>query len=113
MTPNPNVPGEMVCYDPGHQGKGPHAYPYVHMVWAYRASDLVAVQNKQRQPWQVTPYATWTFDTPFAVPGRFVSGVAYDETNQRIFLSMGEQDAPRPLVHVFKLALTPPASAGL
>jgi len=105
LTPDPSAPGDSLCYDPARGGKGPHGYPYVHMIWAYNASDLVAVKNGQKQPWQVLPYATWSFETPFAIPARVVTGVAYDAANQRIFMSMGEQDAPRPLIHVFDIQL--------
>jgi hypothetical protein len=105
LTPNPDAPTEPLCYDTARNGKGPHAPPYIHKVWAYSVHDLIAVKNGQKQPWQVLPYATWSFDTPFSISARNVTGVAYDEATQRVFLSMGEQDAPRPLIQVFKLKL--------
>lgn len=111
-TPNPQVPGESICYDPARGDKGPHAYPYVSKVWAYSATDLVAVKNRQKQPWQIVPYATWTFETPFGVPSHVPTGVAYDEVNQRIFVAMSGQDGPRPLVHVFDLKLAALATGG-
>jgi hypothetical protein len=106
LTPDPTAPGDSLCYDPARGGKGPHGYPYVHMIWAYNARDLVAVKNGQREPWQVVPYATWSFETPFSIPAHVVTGVAYDPAQQRIFLSMGEQDAPRPLIHVFDIQVS-------
>jgi len=109
--PDPNAPGEVLCYDPASGSKGGHAYPYVHYVWAYDANDLVKVKNGQLLNWQVRPYATWSFETPFADIRRAVNGVAYDPSTKRVFVSMGEQDRPRPLIAVFRLQVgttTPP-----
>jgi hypothetical protein len=79
-------------------------------VWAYDANDLLRVKNGQLRPHEVRPYTVWSFDTPFQVIGRDVNGAAYDPTTRLLYVSLGEQDAPRPLVHVWRRvgAGTPP-----
>lgn len=96
------------CTDPITSDKGQHAYPYNYQVWAYDLNDLVAVKNGTKNPWDVTPYATWTL----SLPNSFVSlngigGVAYDEKNQTIYLSQMKADvdgySSRSLIHAYKV----------
>lgn len=96
-------PNEMWCYDPAAGSKGGHAFPYAHYVWAYDANDFVKVKNGQLLNWQVRPYATWSFDTPFPHIRKGIGGVAFDPVSKRVYVSMSEQDAPRPLIQVFRL----------
>ena len=104
MTPYPPAAGtENWCYDPVNLNKGTHGYPYAHFVYAYDANELVAVKNGQKAPWQVVPYATWTFDVPFQYGQRVIEGVAYDSATKRIYLTAGNGDTDKPLVHVFKV----------
>jgi hypothetical protein len=104
LTPYPGAPqSENWCYDPVNFDKGTHGYPYTHFVYAYDANDLVAVKNGQKQPWQVEPYATWSFDLPFQYAQRVIAGVAYDSETKRVFLTAANGDGDKPLVHVFTI----------
>jgi hypothetical protein len=104
MTTYPGAPlSETWCYDPVNLDKGTHGYPYAHFVYAYDANDLVAAKNGSKAPWEVMPYATWQFDVPFEYGQRVLEGVAYDPAAKRIFLTAGNGDTYKPLVHVFKV----------
>jgi len=113
--------GGHFCYDPPGSSKGNHiGPPYVTRVWAFDANDLVAVKNGTKAMWDVRPYAQWDVTMPFAttatatdpVNAKHVGGTAYDPATKRLYLSMTEQDAPRPLIQVFKVnvgtVVTPP-----
>jgi hypothetical protein len=101
-------PGPGRCYDPVNADKGTHAYPYRYWVWAYDASDLVAVKNQQKNPWDIVPYAMWGLDLPFA-PGRnTVQGATYDPATQRIYVSASGADPGGgfffgPIIHAFQV----------
>jgi hypothetical protein len=109
--------GSIYCYDPVNSAKAPHAYPYVYRIWAYNAQDLLKVKNGvinpatgvSYKPWDITPYAIWNLDLPFANGDGTILGAAYDSSTQRIFISQqgGERygEAPFPVIHVFKIAL--------
>jgi hypothetical protein len=101
------------CSDPADDSKGVHGYPYVYQVWAYDANDLLAVKNRSKPESRPQPYAIWTFELPFEHPKstHFLGGAAYDPKTQRIYLSQLRGDAPRPLIHVFKVAGTAPSPA--
>ena len=102
MTPYPGAPqSEKWCYDPVNHDKGTHGYPYAHFVYAYDANDLVAVKNGTKERWSLIPQ-TWTFDVPMQYGQRVIDGVAYDPATKRIFLTAGNGDTYKPLVHVFK-----------
>jgi hypothetical protein len=97
------------CGDPTNGSKGEHAYPYAAYVWAYNANDLAAVRSGSKQPWQITPYATW------ALPGlsgnsEYTGSAAYDPATGRIFVSEMYGDGERPTIHVYKVNIgtTPP-----
>lgn len=76
------------CGDPTSPYQGDHAFPYRFQVWAYDATDLLAVKNGTRQPWDVRPYATWTLpgltETHAAIlPG----GATYDPSTRRLYVA--------------------------
>jgi hypothetical protein len=94
------------CYDPAGTAKGTHAYPYVYQVWAYDANDLLAVKNGTKLPYQIQPYAVWSFDLPFENPNgsRVIGGAAYDARDQLIYISqLCVGPACNPIVQVFKV----------
>lgn len=95
------VPGssDLFYYDPSDSSKGPHGYPYKYFVWAYNAHDLAAVKQGKKQPWDVVPYATWTFDLPTA-GGTAILGATRDPATGRIFISQNFADGALPLIHV-------------
>ena len=75
------------CNDPVSPYKGEHAYPYRLWAWAYRVSDLAAVKNGQRQPWELVPYQNW--DLGIAVEPDFgTGGAAYDPVKQRLYVAL-------------------------
>ena len=98
------------CVDPADPYKGTHAYRYVYQVWAYDAQDLAAVKAGLRQPWSVTPYATWQLTLPFADQHAQIRGAAYDPATGRLWISQAGGDGPQPLVYLFTVA-APAASA--
>jgi hypothetical protein len=106
LQPVPNEPGVTYCYDPTDSSKGTHGYPYEQFVYAYDARELVAARTGQKKPWEIMPYATWTFDLPFQTPSREIRGVTYDPANRRVFVSAGAQDGTGPVVHVFTLGIS-------
>lgn len=101
--PVPTEAGVIYCYDPATGGKGEHAYPYVHNVWAYDALDLVSVKNGRKSPWDIRPYRIWTYELPFHHENHLIQGVAYDPSTRRIFVSAAHGDDSRPLIHAFVL----------
>lgn len=97
------------CVDPSGSSKGSHAYPYAFQIWAYDVLDLLAVKYGQKQPWDVRPYQTWTFELPFAHLTRQLGGAAYDPATKRLYLSASYGDGSQPLIHVFSLFTAPTA----
>jgi hypothetical protein len=95
-------------YDPDGGGKGPHAYPYIHQVWAYDANDFASVKSGTKNPWDVLPYAIWTLPFPVAPTYVFGGATAYDPTTQTIYVVSPEEDSigRLPLIHAFKVDLT-------
>jgi len=99
------------CNDPAKATKGNHAYPYVHRVWAYDVLDLIAVKNGQKSPWSLLPYEVWSYELPFQLEHRRLSGVAYDPATRRIFISQPFTGGSRlPVIHVFRASGDPAPS---
>ena len=129
------VDNDGCCYDPQNSSKGPHSYPYVNYVWAYDAGDssgnnspgnrvsslnsanpgknnYTAVKLGLIKPYEILPYATWTFTLPTIGElsgvkyGNF-SGAAWDPTHQVIYVTQPGADCDGngcfPLVHVYKV----------
>jgi hypothetical protein len=88
------------CNDPCNTSKGTHGYPYAIQVWAYNVNDLIAVKAGTKKPWDPRPYALWTLNLPFTGACVQTGGVAYDSSNNRIFLSQRYGDSAQPLIHV-------------
>jgi hypothetical protein len=122
-TSDPNQAGQPAdggvdtwCYDPDFSSKGGHLYPYHYYVWAYDAIDLLTVKNGQKNPWDIKPYAVWSFDLPFGDGGGGFMGAAYDPATQRIYLAQTCADANcAPIIEVLQLSLAgvqpPPAGS--
>jgi hypothetical protein len=97
----PTPDGTIYCYDPDDSSKGTHAYPYVAQVWAYDALDLAAVRKRQKRPWQVKPYATWSLSLPFGSPR--IGGAALDPERGLVYVSQQYGSGSEPVIHVFKV----------
>ncbi len=91
-----------LCGDPAGIYKGSHAYPYVHQVWAYDATELALVKNGLKQPWEVRPYAVWHLSDINNNGGATIAGAAYDQTTGRLYMT--EKYGARPRVHVYQIA---------
>ncbi|MDA8090188.1 MAG: hypothetical protein M0Z61_08220, partial [Nitrospiraceae bacterium] len=132
FNPTPNSSGgDEVCYDLARPDKGTHAYPYVNYVWAYDVGDtsgnntagnnvnslnssrpdinnLTAVKLGLIKPYEIVPYATWTFTLPTGqsslTPGNF-SGAAWDSVNRLLYVTQTGADggSKYPVVHVYKI----------
>jgi hypothetical protein len=93
----------LACGDPANTSKGEHAYPYRAYVWAYDANDLAAVKAGTKQPYAVTPYATWEIAALGNTDYDQIGGAAYDPATGRIFISQKTADGDKPVIHVFKI----------
>lgn len=112
-SPVPGAPGVKHCYDPvpGNDSKGTHGYPYRAAVFAYDVDDLITVKKGKKKPWDIRPYATWTFSLPHQrklvdevdIGIYDIVGAAYDSATQRIFLSGFRNDGDSPLIYVFTI----------
>jgi hypothetical protein len=92
------------CNDPSNSSKGEHAYPYRAYVWAYNANDLLAVKKGSKQPYAVTPYATWELSEPGGVSNDFgIGGAAYDPVNNRVFVAKKGSDNS-PVIYVYQIS---------
>lgn len=102
--------GENCCYDPADGSKGTHGYPYETQIWAYDASDLLAVKNGTKEQYEPRPYAIWNLQLPFASGQKLLGGAAYDPASQRVFISQLYGEDTAPVIHVFKvnLSVSPP-----
>jgi hypothetical protein len=113
LAGRPSSDGGAYCYDLDYSAKGTHGYPYVLEVWAYDATDLLAVKNGQKQPWDVKPYATWSLNLPFG--STTIGGATYDPQTGRIFLSQQRADIvgydPLPVIHVFTVKHSTPSAS--
>ena len=103
-------PGNSCCYDPNSSSHGDHGYPYVPWVWAYRASDLLDVKNGTKNPWDISPYATWQLELPSGFPPLNITAASYDSATQRIYLSGKGSDkgnsSENPLIYVLHVNLS-------
>jgi len=103
---DPAYPEVLCCYDPVEPAKGGHAYPYVYLVLAYDALDLLSVKAGERQMWDVVPYGAWELSLPFATDGADLLGAAYDPASRTLYVTQGGADRPGccgflPLVHAY------------
>jgi hypothetical protein len=106
--------------DANRTSKGPHSIGgnYVLQVWAYDANDFVAVKDGQKNPWDITPYATWNFDFPLPDGPKYMGGVAFDPATGRLYVSEVNEDTSvpftyTPLIQVFQVTpYAPPPSTG-
>jgi hypothetical protein len=98
------------CGDPSNNWKGEHAYPYQAYIWAYNANDLAAVRAGTKQPYEVTPYATWSLGDFGQVGDDFATGgAAFDPATGRVYLSEIGGDGDRPLIRVYQVTSSTPA----
>jgi hypothetical protein len=103
---DPEYPEVLCCYDPADTSKGGHAYPYVYLVLAYDALDLLSVKSGEKEMWEILPYGVWELNFPFANDNPSILGAAYDPSTQRIYISQDGGDKPGccghlPLIHVY------------
>ena len=96
--------------DPYRDGKGNHSVGgnYTWKTWAYDALDFAAVKNGQKQPWEITPYASWDFLPPISSPARYSGGAAYDPATGRLYLAETGVDTtrstrPAPIINVYQV----------
>ncbi|MFN7978433.1 MAG: fibronectin type III domain-containing protein [Vicinamibacterales bacterium] len=107
------VNGEWSCYDPTNMYKGPHGYPYKHMVWAYDANDLLAVRQGLKNAWDVLPYTSWYLTDMDNTGDAQMSGATYDIATRRLYV-VAKTGGTTPTVHVYEISnavLQPPPPA--
>jgi hypothetical protein len=105
------APGHSNCglfiVDPIIRDKGYHAYPYINQILAYNANDLKAVKEGSKKPYEIKPYATWSYKFPGLDSTDYARmSMAYDDKNRRLFVIEREstRTTSEPLVHVYQLA---------
>jgi hypothetical protein len=81
---------------------------YSFQVWAYRASDFVAVKQGTKQHWQVFPYYVWNFKFPISLGTQEGGAVAFDPVTSRVYVAMTNVDREAmysclPIIQVFQL----------
>jgi hypothetical protein len=97
--------------DPYDAGKGPHSLngEYALQVWAYSATDLLAVKQGTKQPWQVLPYDVWNFTLPYDNTGEHTIGTpTFDPATGRVYVPLLNADSAAtsstlPLIEVFQV----------
>lgn len=104
--------GEAVDFnDNNRTSKGYHAQNgvYSYYAWAYDVNDLIAVKNGTKQPWEITPYESWSFDVPQFEGAKHIGGVAFDAATGRLYVSQRGGDSQggdyMPLIQVYQLNL--------
>ena len=99
--------------DTTRTSKGYHSQngAYAYQVWAYDATDFLAVENGQMNPWNLRPYATWTFNFPQPPGPTAIGGAAYNPATQTLYLVQqgGEGHTAdgwdMPLIQVYHISL--------
>jgi hypothetical protein len=104
--------------DQNRNSKGYHSLngDYAYQVWAYDANDFLAVKGGQMQPWQVQPYAVWNLDFPQNDGAKYIGGVAFDPSTNRLYVTQLGGDTQvaytyLPVVQVFQLSLNSTAGS--
>ena len=100
--------------DTTRTSKGYHSQngAYAYQVWAYDATDFLAVENGQMNPWNLRPYATWTFNFPQPPGPTAIGGAAYNPATQTLYLVQqgGEGHTAdgwdMPLIQVYHVSIT-------
>ena len=131
----PNHTTSSICYDPDYPtaaSKGWHTYPYEPYVWAYDVgntdgtnssgntvqstngtthpdmNNLTAVKLGYLKPYQLVPYAVWSFNLPTGT--KPLGGVAYDPVHKLIYVAQLGVDrnpyAALPVIQAFKISGT-------
>lgn len=98
----------------GDYGDGYDAFPYIPMLVFYDVDQIAQIAAGTRSVYDIQPYAYFALDkymyTSSAVTGIMktsdVNGMAYDATNQKIYISEYRGDGNYPLIHVFSLTDT-------
>jgi hypothetical protein len=91
-----------LCVDPAAASNGPHAYPYIHQVWAYDALDLLRVHRGEVAPWAPRPYATWRLSEMNDRGSAAVAGLAYDSATKRVYMAQPNVPGDQ-IVHVYQI----------
>lgn len=87
--------------------------PYYRVLWLYDVNDLQAVAQGKKKSYEPQPYTIFNLENYLWAEGRCVlshiGGIAYDETNQRIFITELQVDTLqsqfdiKPIIHVFRI----------
>jgi hypothetical protein len=100
-------------WDYGAKVDGYEAFPYIPMLLFYDADQIAEIAAGTRETYDIQPYAYFSLDKWFyesmAVDGSISAyyhtiGIAYDETNQNIYIGEYLADGDYPLIHVFNLS---------
>jgi hypothetical protein len=91
-------------------GKGWHSLngDYAYQMWAYDVLDFIAVKGGAMQPWDVRPYAYWTFDFPQFEGAKYIGGMTFDPASGRLYvLQIGADNVATfstlPIIQVYQV----------
>jgi hypothetical protein len=106
-------------YDPGNPDAGPHTGSSFLKVYAYDLNDLALVYQNAKSFNDAKPYGLLKLTLPASLDSlnrRVMTGVAYDSSAKRIYVSESSGTNESPIVHVWSVtnasdgsSITPPA----
>jgi hypothetical protein len=99
-----------VCGDAVRTPRGDHAPPYVYRLHAFDPQAM-----RQQPPWAQRPYASWTFELPYAItmevagkpPDHLVNGVTVDPGSNRLILEQPRVNGDYSVFHLWQIKGTP------
>jgi hypothetical protein len=93
-------------YDPGNPQPGPHTGSSFLKVYAYDLNDLAAVYANTKTFDQIKPYGLFKLTLPSSFDSsyrRVMTGVAYDSSANKIYVSESSGASSSPTIHVFQI----------
>jgi hypothetical protein len=96
-------------YDPGNPDPGPHTGSSFLKVYAYDLNDMALVYQNIKSFNDVTPYGVFKLTLPASLDSsyrRVMTGVTYDSSAQKIYVSESSGTYNSPIIHVFQLTHT-------
>jgi hypothetical protein len=93
-------------YDPSNPDPGPHTGSSFLKVYAYDLNDLAAVYANTKSFNEIKPYGLFKLTLPASLDSsyrRVMTGVTYDSSANKIYVSESTGASKSPTIHVFQL----------
>jgi hypothetical protein len=94
-------------YDPGNPDAGPHTGSSFLKVYAYDLNEMAEVYQNIKSFNELEPYGVFKLTLPASLDSayrRVMTGVAYDSSDRKIYVSESSGTNESPIIHVFNLA---------